>query len=338
MPNKRKQYLWIPYLSDLKITPKTVEFNYKGGSLLIEWTKIHSIMLYGETVDLSQKFLEKCAFYKIPLIIHRRNLSRAVFVTPTLASDQNQLLSKQILYRQNRKKRAYIAKRLLQAKFKSCNWLFPVKRDLLYRVTRIEDMLGIESWHAREYWQLYYQRLKLSDASRRKKDNCLTASLDAVSKFVSGVFLRWILYHNLNPFYGFLHQPTDYPALVYDLFEPYRGYFDQVVFKTLKNLDLTKVKKSYAIGLAIEAVKKMFDKQIYVHATRQIVSFHQLIHGIVLALRAYLLGESPRFVVPLPSRPNGGRPIKAGYVLYGHKAGVTDFWTRARNLLIEKVI
>ncbi len=328
MAAKRKQYLWIPYLTNLKVLPKTVEFKYKGGQLKIEWIKIHSIMLYGYGIDLSQEFLEKCAFYKIPVIIHRRNMTRAVIITSTLAPDQNKLLSRQIFYRGNKKKRAYIAKRLLKAKFKSCQWLFPVERDLLYKVADLDKMVSIEAWHARQYWQLYYQSLGYRDSGRRDKDNITAAALDAVSKFTSGIYLRWILYHNLSPFYGFIHKPTDYPALVYDLMEPYRGYFEKVVFEAFQEKDLEKMGKSQAIAVAIEAVKELLDERVYVHSTRQIVSFHQLIHGVVLALRAYLLGESHRFVVPLPAKPNGGRPIKAGYLLYGHKAGITNFWDK----------
>lgn len=61
-------------------------------------------MLYGESCDLAQDFFEKCAFYKIPVVIHRRNMPRAVIITPTLPPDQENLLTKQIFFRQNEKK------------------------------------------------------------------------------------------------------------------------------------------------------------------------------------------------------------------------------------------
>lgn len=44
--SKRKLYLWLPYLNEIKILPQTVYFKYKGGEEKIQWTKIHSIMLY----------------------------------------------------------------------------------------------------------------------------------------------------------------------------------------------------------------------------------------------------------------------------------------------------
>lgn len=67
-------------------------------------------------------------------------------------------------------------------------------------------------------------------------------------------------------------------------------------------------------------------------SNRQIVTFHELLHGVVLALRAYLFGNSHRFIIPSVDKPNGGRPVKAGYLLYGRSAGKTDFWDVARGL------
>ncbi|MFN4212902.1 MAG: hypothetical protein ACK4FL_02995, partial [Microgenomates group bacterium] len=86
------------------------------------------------------------------------------------------------------------------------------------------------------------------------------------------------------------------------------------------------------VALCIKNIKIFLDKKIYVEATRQIVTFQELFHGIVLALRSYLIGNTRRFIVPLPSKPNGGRSIKAGYQLYGHKAGITNFWPETKNI------
>jgi len=326
----RKVYLWLPYLNSLKILPKTITFEYKGGKEKIQWEKIHSIMLYGESCDLPQSFFEKCAFFKIPVVIHRRNMPRAVVVCPTLPPDQENILTQQMIYRQNEKKRAYISKKLLQAKFKSMNWLTPCNRDLLYRVIKTEEMVNIEAQHAKIYWRKYFRKLKIN-GNRRKDNNKAEKILDAVSKFISGIMLRWILYHNLSPYHGFLHKPTDYPALVYDLIEPYRGYFEKLVFDTIKKAEKESIDENKTMAIAIENIKDFLDTKVYVEATRQIVTFQELLHGIVLALRAYLLGNTKRFIVPLPSKPNGGRPIKAGYQLYGHKAGITNFWPATKE-------
>lgn len=333
MSFKRKQYLWFPYLDKINLSGKTVYFKYKGGEEKIEWKDIHSLMFYGEANDFPQEFLEKCAFYRIPVIIHRRNMPRAVFIASTLPPDQESILTRQIIFRENKKKKAYISKKLLQAKFKSMNWLVPINRDLLYRIVDIEKMLNIESWHAKNYWKQYFQKLKIKSCRRDENGNIVKKCLDAVSKFISGIILRWILYHSLNPYYGFLHKPTDYPALVYDLMEPYRGYFDKVVFDTIKKAKKERIKEeSKYVAYVIENVKVFLETKVYVEATRQIVTFQELFHGIVLALRSYLLGNTRRFIVPIPSKPNGGRPIKAGYQLYGHKAGITNFWPQTKEI------
>ncbi len=334
MPKSNKLYLWIPYLSDIKIEPKSVRFVFKGGKVKIRWERIHSIMLYGKHIPLTQEFLEKCAFYKIPLVIHRRNMVRAVWITPNYTSNREDLLTKQILTRENMKKRAHIAKRLLIAKFKSMQWLIPAPAVNILRVNDIEQLRTIEANHAKIYWSRYYELLRI-DGTRRDKNNIASKLLDATSKFVSSIILRWVHFHHLSPYHGYLHEPTDYPALVYDLFEPVRGYYDKVVFDILRKYKRKNLGEEGILGRTINAVKDFFNKKTYVHSTRQIVTIHELLHGIVLALRAYLLGLSYRFIVPVPSKPKTGRPIKAGFVLYGHKAGVIDFYGIAKHIAKE---
>ncbi len=331
MPQKKKVYLWLPYLNDIKIEPKSVRFVYKGGKVKIRWERIHSIMLYGNHIPLPQEFLEKCAFYKIPLVIHRRNMARAVWITPNYTANRDDVLTRQILYRENMKKRLHIAKRLLIAKFKSMQWLLPPPARNILQVKSLDELRTIEANHAKLYWAKFYDLLKI-EGTRRDKNNIATHTLDAVSKFVSSIILRWIHFHHLSPFHGYLHEPTDYPSLVYDLFEPVRGYYDKVVFKALREFRKKNLTKEGLLGYTINRVKEFFDKKTYVHSTRQIVTMHELLHGMVLALRAYLLGHSYRFIVPIPAKPKTGRPIKAGFVLYGHKAGVVDFYGLAKHI------
>lgn len=336
MPNNRKQYIWLPYANNITAGAKKVKIDYKGGQIDSQWKDIHSIMFYGATADIPQDFLEKCALYKIPVVIHRRNIPRAVIICPTLPPDQESILTKQIIFRENQKKKSYIAKKLLQAKFKSMNWLTPLNRDLLYRITDTQTMLNIEAWHAKNYWSRYYKKLNIRGSRRGNNQDIPGKCLDAVSKFVSGVMLRWILYHSISPYHGFLHKPTDYPALVYDLIEPYRGYFDKAVFDAILAARKDKAgNDQQCLAYAIENLKKLLDSTVYVEATRQTATFQEMLHGVVLALRSYLIGNTKRFIVPLPSKPNGGRPIKAGYRLYGHIAGKTDFWEQTKKVAAE---
>lgn len=331
MAKPNKIYLWLPYLNDMKIKPKSIRFVFKGGKVKVRWDRIHSIMLYGKHIPLPQEFLEKCAFYKIPIVIHRRNMVRAVWITPNYTSNREDLLTQQILVRNNLKKRLHIAKRLLIAKFKSMQWLTPPPMLNILKINDLEKLRTIEANHAKRYWEQFYKLLNVA-GSRRGKNNFVTNILDASSKFISSIILRWIHFHHLSPYHGYLHEPTDYPALVYDLFEPLRGYFDKVVFDSIREFKKQNVSTEGLLAYTIEEIKNFFDKKTYVHSTRQIVSIHELLHGIVLALRAYLLRESYRFIVPIPTKPKTGRPIKAGFVLYGHKAGVIDFYKIAKNI------
>jgi len=328
--SKKKVPFWFPYPSKITIKKDLVFVDYKGGMSAVKFPEIHSIMFYGSICSLPEVFLEKCSLYKIPIVFHKRNMSQAVWIIPSTSKDPVDLLTQQIIFRNNQKKCAYIAKRLLSAKFKSMEWLTAYPADFDGKYLTIPEMIKIEAWHARDYWQSFYQSLG-EDGCCRRSQNPISATLDAVSKFVSGIFLRWILFHKISPFHGFVHLPSDYPSLVYDLMEPYRGYIDKEVCALIKSAKENNVEEKEYFGWVLKGIENFLDKKIYTESTRQIVTFQELFHGSVLALRAYISGETRRFVVPTPNRPNGGRPINAGYRLYGRSAGPTDFWQVAKS-------
>ncbi|MDY6394762.1 MAG: CRISPR-associated endonuclease Cas1, partial [Bacteroidales bacterium] len=143
------------------------------------------------------------------------------------------------------------------------------------------------------------------------------AALDAGSKFIYGILLRWILFHKLSPCHAYLHEPTDYPSLVYDLIEPYRYMIEQAVFSCY--IADNKVDEKTLVAKSLEMLKSILDETIYVPASRQYVKRKNLLHGIVLALRSYLLGESKRFVIPVEGDKKGGRPPKIAYRLPGER-------------------
>jgi len=320
--------LWLTYTEKISIEKKSMIFDFNGGTETVKIRDIHSIMFYGTVCDLSQKFLEQCAVSKIPIVIHRRNMTQGVWIQPSITSNREDVLSKQILFRENKKKCSYITKRLLLAKFESMKWLLPPPYHDFRNMTNIQEMRLVEAWHAKKYWELYYSLANQKNNTRRG-ENSLSACLDAASKFISGVLLRWICFHHLSPNHGFTHIPTDYPALVYDLMEPFRGYVDKVVFDTYQQLKPNAKKNKMPIIFA--SLKNALNSTVYVHATRQTATFQELYHGLVLALRSYLLGNK-RFIVPMINKPKGGRPIKAGYNLYGRKAGIIDCWSDAKEV------
>ena len=323
-----KHFLWLPYTSTINIKGKTVHFVYNGGEETLNFSQIHSVMFYGSVIPLSQKFLEECARFKIPITIHRRNMTRAVWIIGNTQTDVKDLLSRQILFRENDIKQKYIARKLIQAKLKSTKWLIKDKPPKLDSRLSVDGIRNLEAVQARKYWSVYYQKLGKGDWSRRQ-DNQVSAVLDAVSKYLSGIMLRWIVYHHLSPYHGYLHVQTEYPALIYDLMEPYRGYFDAVVFRTIRDMISLEADEKQWLPATINELKTFLNTRVYTDATRQIVTMSELMHGSVLALRCYLLGEAERFIVPIPGRPKGGRPKKAGYRLYGRQAGRTNFWEEA---------
>ena len=331
--NNKKVPIWLPYTSKIELKGNTVKFIYKGGEYAADINTILSILFYGSVCDLSEEFLQLCCRYRVPICIHRRNMPKAIWITSsTTTSTKGDILTKQILFKANKKKSTHIARKLLDAKFKSMDWLIPYPTKFLRAYYSIDEMRNIEAWHGRVYWEKYFSLLGLPEHNRRGADNNVKTILDAVSKLISGIILRYVTYHSLSPYHGFLHTPTEYPALIYDLVEPYRGYIDKTVFDTIRQAQEEKCEEKEIIGRCIAAVEHNLDETVYTDATRQIVTFQEILHGMVLALRSYLQNESAQLIVPVPGRPNGGRPVKAGYKLYGRSAGPTDFWVVAKEL------
>jgi len=325
-----KQPMYLPYLQEINIKNKKAHFRFNGGEETVELNDIHSILLYGETKPIDTSILETITLKGIPIIYHRRNMTSAMWIHSGNKPDKLDILTKQLDIRKNLHKRKHIAKKLLEAKFKSMEWNIPSPARKFKKGMTLEEIRNIEAVHAKEYWAKYFKSLNIKSSRRSKGDvqDCLNAS----SKFLSGILLRWVHYHNLSPFHGFLHEPSDYPSLIYDLMEPYRGYLDKAIFDIAmfsnKN-DKTLMPK------IINEMKSILDTQIYCDLTRQIVTFQELMHGVVLALRSYLLGESSEFMVPIPGKPNGGRPRKVNFKLYGRKAGVTNYNLEAKQLSIN---
>ena len=72
---------------------------------------------------------------------------------------------------------------------------------------------------------------------------------------------------------------------------------------------------------ALENLKKMMDVVVYVPVTRQTVRRKSVAHGLVLALRAYLMGDMRRLVLPAEGKQEAGRPMKISYRLPGGMPG-----------------
>ncbi|MGI9298463.1 MAG: CRISPR-associated endonuclease Cas1 [Gammaproteobacteria bacterium] len=302
--------LWIPYLQ--KISKKKVkrwEIRYNGGEYEADLSRIDGIMFYGASGDLPLEFIDALGTERIPAIVHRRNMMAPTIILPAPKIDPDDILTKQILARINEIRSVYVARSLILARF---GHSLPLTHKRKFNSLRkLSAVRAKEAEWAKRHWRIYFSELGMSDVLRRS-DEPVSKALDACSFFLFSVMLRWILLHHLSPQHGFLHQPTGYPSLVYDLLEPYRYVCENAVAEAIKLDDNNELTHS-----SLSAMKRLLDEVVYVPVTRQHVRRKHLLHGVVLALRSWLVGDTKRFVVPLEGRPNGGRPLKVAYRLPG---------------------
>ena len=318
----KKTSLWIPYFQGLERLPKgksdryTITFN--GGSVTFHLKQIDFLMFYGATGDLPIKFLDKLAFYKIPLLIHRRNMPRPYVFFPEPGPAEKDLLSQQILVRENMIRRCYVARTLIRERIRNMESVINVSATSYKKLSACRDLQqirSIESTITQRYWNAYYQSLDISDLTRREKGHPVNAALDAGSFFLFGILLRWLLFHKFSPYHAYLHEPTSYPSLCYDLMEPYRVFIEQAVHEAY--LEVGEEKLDRLTGVSLGKLKLALSKVVYVPASRQSIARKNLLHGVVLALRGYLLGEMRRIVIPVEGEKKGGRPPKLSYRIPG---------------------
>ena len=303
--------LWIPYLQSIEKVKAGWNIIYNGGEFLADLDKVDSILLYGASGDLPVRFLDELASKRVPLLIHRRNLADPYVFVPGGRRDDADILTAQIKCRENQTKSAYVARTLVRERFNG--GLYPVTDGFVERLSRLRSVALIrmeEAHQSRTYWQRFFAELGLSEDTRRG-DNPVSAALDAGSFFLYGVMLRWVLMHKLSPAHGFLHVTTGYPSLVYDLLEPYRYIIETEVAKAAKSnaSDLT--------AACLSGIKASMDTSVFVPSHRAYVRRKNLLHGAVLALRSWLIGEVPRLVFPTEGSKVGGRPPAVGYKLPG---------------------
>lgn len=314
-----KVSIWVPYFAEVtKIQrSKNWRLSYNGGNIELDLKKIDFIMFYGATGSIPLAFMDDLSQHQIIMMIHRRNQIHPFVLYPPNLGDDLDVVSRQILYRNNLQKKSYIARTLIRARLNQMRDVIPIPLGIskkLNSAKSVSEIRNIEAQTTARYWDRLYSNAGIDSA--RRSDHPLSTALNAGSKFIFGVILRWVLFHKLSPTHGYLHEPTSYPSIVYDLMEPYRYIFERAAMMAWETAGKDK-KNLIAVTLSI--LKDELDTVVYVPATRQFVRRKNLLHGVVLALRAYLLGEVPRLVLPLEGVKKGGRPPCVGYRLPGEK-------------------
>ncbi len=327
--------IYLPYVEEIsKVDAKHVKMVYKGGEVISDLSDILSIMLYNSTTTLSTEVIDFISARGVPIIIHRKHKPTCTYIMPGMRADSNDVLSHQIMYRLDDHKTRHIARQLLRAKFTVMSWLLKPRLENLKYGMLLDDMRYVEAQHARMYWDRFYEKLGVQ--GNRRSINNVSFILNGVSKYITGNLLRWVTYHHLSPYHGFLHEPTTYPSLLYDLIEPYRGYYEQRVCTVMLHQFAEKpnIEKEKLMAIVINDLREFLREKVYTEVTRQIVYRQELLHGIVLSLRSYLLGETRRFLIPMENIPNGGRPKRVTFKMYGKHAGITNTFKEARELRI----
>ena len=328
--NKRgaKSSLWLPYLSGAeKVKGRTWRFAYNGGEVEADLSKLDCVMFYGASGAIPVALIDELAAQRVPLLVHRRNIGRPAVFLPAPRVDAEDILTGQILARTNETRRCYIARALVRERFRAVDDVLPVADTEYGRLARLRRLKHIRAWeaeHARKYWGRFFEKLGRPGLSRRETGPVQSA-LNAGSMFLSGVLLRWILMHRLSPSHGFLHEGSDYMGLVYDLMEPARYLIERAAAGGCEGEE---EEPGQFAKRTLSRLKRSLDGVVYVPATRQFVRRKNLLHGVVLALRAYLAGDMRRFVVPSAGARRGGRPPKVSYTLPG---GIPDYAGRVEE-------
>ena len=316
---RRKTTLWLPYVSRVEKVKKSVwRFTYNGGEVDTDVARLDCVMFYGATGQIPIALIDDLAALRVPLLVHRRNIGRPAVFLPAPRADANDILTKQIIARTHGPKRAYIARTLVRERFRGVKNPLPLPDAVYRRLARTRTLGEVRLWEAeqsRKYWRRYFTLIGYPDVTRREKGT-LPAALDAGSTFLSGILLRWLLIHRLSPSHGFLHEGTDYMGLVYDLMEPARYMIEESLAAACK-AHLPDGDADSLTKATLSALKSNLEKVVYVPATRQSVRRKNLLHGNVLALRAYLTGDMRRFVIPAAGERKGGRPPNVSYWLPG---------------------
>ncbi|GGF91135.1 MULTISPECIES: CRISPR-associated endonuclease Cas1 [Cysteiniphilum] len=311
---KAKTSLWIPYLIKFEYSKSKWWIHFNGGSVHLDFSKVDMIMFYGKTdADLPFDVINLCLSNDITLMFYRRNLKLPYIMTggnTKITNTDN--LSKQIIARSYDKKRLLYARTLIRYKFKYIeSYIFISKETYasLPKCNKLSDLRAIEADYSRRYWSAYFLSIGQPEINRRD-DHVINDAINACCFFLSSIIMRWCIYHKLSIFHGFLHEGINYASLVYDLIEPYRYFIDESVKESYIS-----GKEDSLTGRSIENLKRKLEEKVYCSTTNQYVKNKAFLHGVVLALRSHLVGDSKKFVPPTQGVKSGGRPLKLAYKL-----------------------
>ena len=312
---------WIPYLGALNPVgakkSKRWLAVFNGGEVEIDLDQMSVVMFYGATdAAIPLRFLHDASHSDTGVIIHSSRATRPIFFTPAPGPDRHDILSAQIRFRDNQRKRLVIARALLQARAQQMGRLITISDKHivgLREASSIEALRSIEAHLSSRYWKAFFSTINHPEWHRRD-DNPAAKALDAISAFQAGLLLRWVTLHRLSPSHGYLHEPSGYPALLYDLIEPCRHLGERAVLHAWQS----GARDEALVGASINAFKDILSEWAEVPSLQVEATHKSIMHGHVLALRAYLSGEMIRLNLPIDEQHRSrGRPVKVSYQIPG---------------------
>jgi len=316
--------VWIPYLNHIEQTKEGWDVTHRTGMLRIDLKTAKTIMLYGGSGTVPLDFIRDIQRHQCVLVVHQRSNPIPILLHASASPDTKDVLTAQVLAASDQRKQAYIARTLLTARFKHMESRIVIPDSVYASLSserNVDRLRMIEATSTARYWKEYFGSLNLSLTRREKHP--VTDALNAGSAFLAALLLRWVLFHKLSPYHGYLHTQTGYPALVYDLMEPYRYLIEDAVFSAWHEYRSPCRDFRHAV---FENIKGSLDQKVWVPATHQEAHQKSLLHGIVLALRAYLMTDTARFVVPVSGDKNGGLPVDIGLFSKYGQPRLSSMW------------
>jgi len=178
--SRGKASLWLPYFQGLEKLgrgkPYQYKFKYNGGEISVDLRKVDFIMFYGASGSLDLEFLDELSKLDIIFMIHRRQVgSPYVFHTNKSRSHgKTDVLSKQILARENQIKACHVARTLVKKRIKSMINFIEIsdaKYKRLQKLRSVDSIRCLEAEASQAYWKSYFSELGIYDLSRRSREH-----------------------------------------------------------------------------------------------------------------------------------------------------------------------
>ena len=112
--------------------------------------------VYGLAGDLPIAFLDDLSAHGICLMIHRRNMPHPLIMYTSFPTDLNDLLTKQILYRENNIKRVYISRAFLLKRFDAFTLIPEVADRGSFQLNKAKDIVTLRTIEAEvtaKFWK-----------------------------------------------------------------------------------------------------------------------------------------------------------------------------------------